>query len=353
MINTAQTIDVFKQGGGHRCLKGPQRYPLGWVGLLDAEEQESVGGLLEKYVFEPIRDLRERPSKAIRRKLVRIGAGFGTCEVVDATIRRNLSVADEVVETLHAGSLIVDDIEDGSQMRRGQISIHCSYGLPVALNAANWMYFWPLHLIGSMEIPPTQELDLYRYYHQTLLRAHSGQAIDVGVDMESVAQPEVRELCLASLRLKTGALTAFALVMGATLAGLSEEHGAKLKAFGHGFGVVLQMFDDLGNLKASNGTKQFEDLRLRRPSWIWAVAAQYPAKDYWEFLQSVRRLPDRSYLQAWLNRVNFTCRAGAEARAYMTENYRELAEAINPRGRQVGAFKQLRKLGRSLERAYA
>ena len=47
-----------------------------------------------------------------------------------------------LVEIIHAGSLIVDDIEDGSTQRRGAPCRPPAYGVPLALNGANWMYFW-------------------------------------------------------------------------------------------------------------------------------------------------------------------------------------------------------------------
>jgi hypothetical protein len=60
-----------------------------------------------------------------------------------------------VVESLHAGSLIVDDIEDDSDLRRDAATLHRIYGVPVALNAGNWLYFWPQVLLSR--IPLTDE----------------------------------------------------------------------------------------------------------------------------------------------------------------------------------------------------
>ena len=40
----------------------------------------------------------------------------------------------EAIELLHAGSLIIDDIEDGSDTRRGRATLHREVGVPLALN---------------------------------------------------------------------------------------------------------------------------------------------------------------------------------------------------------------------------
>ena len=52
-------------------------------------------------------------------------------------------------ELPHTGALIIDDIEDDSPTRRGDESIHLRYGMDVAINAANTLYFLPIRLIGS------------------------------------------------------------------------------------------------------------------------------------------------------------------------------------------------------------
>lgn len=53
-------------------------------------------------------------------------------------------------EILHNGSLIVDDIEDSSDTRRKKPCIHKIYGVDVAINTGNFMYFSPLlYLLNS------------------------------------------------------------------------------------------------------------------------------------------------------------------------------------------------------------
>ena len=42
-----------------------------------------------------------------------------------------------ICELVHNGSLVVDDIEDGSQLRRGKPCLHRIYTLDVAVNAGN------------------------------------------------------------------------------------------------------------------------------------------------------------------------------------------------------------------------
>ena len=48
-----------------------------------------------------------------------------------------------LIEYLHTASLIIDDIEDGSILRREQPCSHLVYGLDRSINAANLIYFLP------------------------------------------------------------------------------------------------------------------------------------------------------------------------------------------------------------------
>ncbi len=47
-------------------------------------------------------------------------------------------------EIIHNGSLICDDLEDSSLMRRGDKCIHLKYGIDYAVNTGTLMYFAPI-----------------------------------------------------------------------------------------------------------------------------------------------------------------------------------------------------------------
>jgi geranylgeranyl diphosphate synthase type 3 len=50
----------------------------------------------------------------------------------------------EITQMLHNASLIVDDIEDNSKLRRGIPVAHSVYGVPQTINSANYVYFLAL-----------------------------------------------------------------------------------------------------------------------------------------------------------------------------------------------------------------
>lgn len=51
------------------------------------------------------------------------------------------------VELIHNATLIVDDIEDDSYVRRNDRCVHLKYGVDIAVNAGNFVYFAPLQYL--------------------------------------------------------------------------------------------------------------------------------------------------------------------------------------------------------------
>jgi geranylgeranyl pyrophosphate synthase len=308
-------------------------------------------------LMEPVEDLTTRSAKHFRAQLVRLAYRLtrGTARLSLAA-RQRCDILANVVELIHAGSLIVDDIQDGSTVRRGAPALHIRYGVPLALNAGNWLYFWPFELIRKAGLSRHREVLAYERCQCMLLRAHFGQALDVGANIENIEQEEVPGVCLASMELKSGALMGFALALGGLLADVPERGLCVLDEFGHDLGISLQMFDDLGNVRGQREpAKQYEDLLLRRPSWVWACAAQeFSRDDYGRFVEVVRALPKREPLESWLERTGLieTCRRRAVE--HMNAIFETLAEKLDKENiswsREV--FRELREVGKGIAQAY-
>jgi len=315
---------------------------------LELPDKRGIQDLISQSLLAPLQDFLNRPSKHFRAQLVKCGF-----EIIKSDRRNEKYVegAMQILEAIHAASLVVDDIQDNSEWRRGQPTLHRTYGLAVALNSANWLYFWPFEIIEKWELPPEAKLDLTRACHRALIRAHSGQALDVGTPISDLPQERVRSVCLASLELKTGALTALALELGAILAGADSQQLSELSRVGSDFGVALQMFDDLGNIKEKQPAdpKRFEDLKGRRPSWIWASAAhQLSPKPYQEFKRIVDTLPDETQLNAYFKTASWISDAKEEAKAFLDKSLKQL----NPSKWEMPAVDELRALGETLKRSY-
>ncbi len=211
----------------------------------------------------PAGEMLARPGKDLRTRFVHAAwalAGGGPSEVPGALSR--------VIELLHTGSLIVDDVEDGAEARRGGLALHRIVGIPLAINTGSWMYFWALVELVQLGVPGALEAAV-----DTLARCHMGQALDLAARVDKIAMREVPALVAATTRLKTGALCRLATELAARAAGAPPPRIALLGAFGEQVGMALQMLDDLGAITSRRG-KADEDLRGARPTWAWAWLAE-------------------------------------------------------------------------------
>jgi len=246
---------------------------------------EVPAGLWDSALLGPLTDFLSRPGKELRGRMVELGYALGGGDP-----ERMPETLSFLIELLHAGSLIVDDIEDGSTQRRGKPALHCTYGVPVALNAGNWLYFWPQVLLSRMGLPSAARLEAHERIAECLLRCHEGQALDLTARVTDLPRADVPKVVRAITTLKTGQLIGLACAIGAIAAGATTRRIEALNAFGRDIGVGLQMLDDLsGALNPSRRDKALEDLRGARATWIWAwLAEDLDAARYHELLELLR-----------------------------------------------------------------
>ncbi len=254
----------------------------------------------DKALFNPWQEVKQRPCKTIRGEFVRLGWHLSNSglEIPNDT----LSKISEIIETLHLGSLIVDDIEDNSLERRGGPTMHKMYGVPMALNLGNFLYFQALHLISTLQVSADYKNAAMNQVSVTLRDAHLGQALDVAIAIDEVCRTKIPKLVETSIRLKSGALMKLSIHLGALL-NPDFNKWDELHRFGEAFGSCLQKFDDIGNFTTDKASKkQLEDLMLRRPSWIWSTFSELATDTEWiQFTKAVRSLPDITELENFLN----------------------------------------------------
>lgn len=233
----------------------------------------------------PARDFLAEPGKGFRARIVALGYQLGGGAAGGCP--PELAVA---LEWMHAGSLIVDDIEDDATTRRGKPALHLSYGLPRALNTGNWLYFAALQHLAVPQLPAETTARLQATAIRALAACHCGQALDLAARVDRLAQREVADVVAATTALKTAALMGLAAELGAIAAGADAASTTAIAAFGHDLGVGLQMLDDLGSVVApSRAHKGAEDLRGGHPTWPWAWLAHEVDPFTWARLMAALR----------------------------------------------------------------
>jgi geranylgeranyl diphosphate synthase type 3 len=122
----------------------------------------------ESILMGPYEYLFAHPGKDIRTQLI---AAFNEWLEVPP---ESLEIITKVVGMLHTASLLVDDVEDSSLLRRGLPVAHSIFGTAQTINSANYVYFLALQELGKLKNPSAIGI-----YTDELLNLHRGQGMDL------------------------------------------------------------------------------------------------------------------------------------------------------------------------------
>jgi geranylgeranyl diphosphate synthase, type II len=176
---------------------------------------------------------------------------IATCEAFGGTFEEAIDVA-VALELLHNAFLIHDDIEDGSELRRGLPTLHRRYGLARAVNTGDSLSALAMERIAraSSRLPPAIGSGLWTEFSHLIRRTVEGQAVELGWvvdDRVGVTETEY----LAMIRDKTcWYSTIHPLRIGALLGSRNATGLDSFIPFGFYLGALLQIHDDLENLLA-------------------------------------------------------------------------------------------------------
>ncbi|KAI0753460.1 terpenoid synthase [Daedaleopsis nitida] len=208
----------------------------------------------EAALLEPLMHVQSVPGKDIRRQMIE---AFNTWLNVPDD---KLKVISRVVSMLHNASLLVDDIEDDAQLRRGIPVAHKIYGIPQTINSANYAYFLAYQELFTLRsgvgvdvdpldvqkrLIPFKELD--RIVTDELLSLHRGQGLEL-LWRDSLQCPSQEEY-IAMVNNKTGGLfrVGIKLMMACSTTNIDVDFVPLVNLFG----VYFQIRDDYMNLQST------------------------------------------------------------------------------------------------------
>lgn len=157
----------------------------------------------------------------------------------------DIMLAAAVPEIIHNATLIVDDVEDSSLVRRGAPCIHRLYGVDVAVNAGNAFYYIPVYLL-TKKLDRQRSAMILEKYVEMMVRLSLGQTMDI-VWHRGLVKDVSEEQYLQMACFKTGALARFAVEIAAVYAGRDDVLD-DLGRFGEAVGVAFQIQDDYLNI---------------------------------------------------------------------------------------------------------
>ncbi|XP_074094541.1 geranylgeranyl pyrophosphate synthase quemao [Cotesia typhae] len=122
----------------------------------------------DEKLLQPFTYILQVPGKQIRAKL----AHAMNCWLKIPA--EKLQAVGDIVQILHNSSLLLDDIQDNSILRRGIPVAHSIFGVPSTINAANYAIFIALERVLALDHPEATKV-----YTEQLLELHRGQGIEI------------------------------------------------------------------------------------------------------------------------------------------------------------------------------
>lgn len=160
------------------------------------------------------------------------------------------------IEMIHTYSLVHDDLPamDNDMYRRGKKTTHAVYGEAMGILAGDALLNYAFETVADALVRCNGDMRMIRAYAVLSKKAGiygmiGGQVVDV--ESEKKGQ-KVDQNCLDFIyRLKTGALIEASLMIGAILAGASDEEVTFMEQAGTKLGLAFQIQDDILDVTSS------------------------------------------------------------------------------------------------------
>ncbi|KAE8345077.1 hypothetical protein BDV24DRAFT_171030 [Aspergillus arachidicola] len=207
--------------------------PLEYVGYNLAEPKSR-----EQIICGPLDYLLSSGGKNIRHKLM---LAFNEWLQIPA---EKAEIISDIVNLLHTASLLIDDIQDSSKLRRGKPVAHSIFGVAQTINSANYAYFLAQQKLSSLHNTRANDV-----FVEELLNLHRGQGMDL-YWRDTLTCP-TEEQYIGMVLDKTGGLFRLAV----KLMQLESNQTCDCIPLTNTLGTIFQIRDDILNLSGKEYTK--------------------------------------------------------------------------------------------------
>ncbi|MDE1853015.1 MAG: polyprenyl synthetase family protein [Thaumarchaeota archaeon] len=195
-------------------------------------------------LYKMMRDYPSRPAKGMRPFLC-----VAACRAAGGSEDDAILTA-ACIELFQNWILIHDDIEDGSELRRGEPALHKKYAEPLALNAGDALHArtWEALLRNRDRLGFDRTFAVMEEFSKMVNETTEGQHMELGWVVSKrwdLKEKDYYEMCTRKTSWYT---VASPCRLGAVVAGAGAEVLAGLEEFGTGLGVAFQIQDDSLNL---------------------------------------------------------------------------------------------------------
>ncbi|XP_058789557.1 terpene synthase [Phymastichus coffea] len=219
----------------------------------------------DEKILQPFTYILQVPGKQIRGKLAH---GFNFWLKIPM---EKLQAVGDITQMLHNSSLLIDDIQDNSILRRGIPVAHSIYGVASTINAANYVLFIALEKVLTLNRHEATQV-----YTEQLLELHRGQGMEI-FWRDNFICPSEAEYKAMTIR-KTGGLFNLAVRLMQIFSDCKEDFTPLAGILG----LYFQIRDDYCNLSLQEYTENksyCEDLSEGKFSFPIVHAIQTKADD--------------------------------------------------------------------------
>ena len=239
-------------------------------------------GASAAYLVEPMVEYPSRGGKSLRPALC-----LAACEAFGGSVEDALPSA-VALEALHNAFLVHDDIEDASELRRGQPTLHRTYGTALALNAGDGLALLALAALRDniARLGPRMAERVMAEFEFMSTQTVDGQALELGWRQDNrldLGPADYLELIMKKTCWYT---TILPLRLGALIGSWGTADLQAMIDFGFNLGAAFQIRDDILNLvpdAGRYGKEELGDLRegKRTLVLIHLLAAAEPGEQAW------------------------------------------------------------------------
>jgi len=201
-------------------------------------------GYPKRYLYELLADYPQRAGKMMRPSIcIATARAFGASPAV--AVRSAVAI-----ELLHNAMLVHDDIQDGSELRRGAPTLHMLHGVPLAINAGDALFLLSLRpLLDNMGLFGSGlGLRILREMEAVAWHSLEGQAIELGWIRENVLELDDADYLTMVLKKTCWLATIHPSRIGALIGSRGTLELEPFIRFGFFLGAAFQIQDDLLNL---------------------------------------------------------------------------------------------------------
>jgi len=198
----------------------------------------------KRHLYDIVQGQMSNEGKGIRPALC-----LATCQAFGGDEREALPSA-AAIELLHNAFLVHDDIEDDSDFRRGEATLHKKHGVPIAVNVGDAMNAMSVRLLRQniSRLGPELSARIFDEFDHMSLETIEGQAMELGWIRDNDCSTSQDDYLLMVLKKTSWYSFIHPMRIGALIAQPERADLDAFNRFGYFLGAAFQIQDDVLNL---------------------------------------------------------------------------------------------------------